>query len=145
MRALIQRVSQASVSWGEQVNSIGPGIVLLLAVAKDDTTADAEYLAKKTAELRIFPDKEGKMNISVSEKKFSVLAVSQFTLYGDCRKGRRPGFDKCASGELAEKLYEHFISILQDKYGIETRKGFFGKEMELKIFNQGPVTILLDS
>src|SRR5437868_5552994 len=114
MRAVVQRVSRAEVSVGEEVvGKIGPGLLVLLGIAKSDTRADAEYHAAKITGLRIFEDENGKMNLSLAETSGAVLAVSQFTLYGDVRKGKRPSFDEAAPPELARELYEHFVSKIR--------------------------------
>ena len=145
MRAVIQRVSKAGVSVeGETVSSISRGLLVLLGVATDDTEADARYLADKTAHLRIFEDNEGKMNLSVFDINGQVLVVSQFTLYGDCRKGRRPSFINAARPPKAEALYKVYVSALADA-GLNARTGVFQAHMDVELNNDGPVTILLDS
>lgn len=145
MRAVIQRVSRARVSvGGEVVGNIGPGLLVLLGVGKDDTEADAEYLAAKIAGLRIFEDENGKMNLSLAETHGAVLAVSQFTLYGDVRKGKRPSFDEAAPPGLARELYEYYISKIREA-GITCETGRFQAMMQVESVNDGPVTILLDS
>lgn len=145
MRAVIQRVSQASVSVdGAVVGRIGTGLLVLLGVARGDDEAAAEYLAEKTAGLRIFEDDTGKMNRSVAEAGGSVLVVSQFTLYGDVRKGKRPSFDRAAPPEPANRLYEHFVAQLRAA-GIQCETGRFQAMMDVELVNDGPVTILLDS
>lgn len=145
MRAVVQRVSRAQVSVdGEIVGSIGAGLLVLLGVAKSDTNPDADYLANKIIGLRIFEDRDGKMNFSLSEVAGSVLAVSQFTLYGDVRKGRRPSFDDAAPPQLANELYEYFVSKVREA-GIRCETGRFQAMMEVELVNDGPVTILLDS
>jgi D-tyrosyl-tRNA(Tyr) deacylase len=145
MRAVIQRVSRAQVSVGEKVvGRIQRGIVVLLGIAKADTQADAEYLAAKITGLRIFEDENGKMNLSVAETGGEVLAVSQFTLYGDVRQGRRPSFDEAAPPELARELYEYFVSKIRES-GITCETGRFQTMMQVELVNDGPVTILLDS
>jgi D-tyrosyl-tRNA(Tyr) deacylase len=145
VRAVIQRVRKASVSVGEKtVGEIGRGLAVLVGVAKDDTAEDAGYLADKIASLRIFEDEHGKMNRSVQDIDGEVLIVSQFTLMGDARRGRRPSFTLAASPELAESLYETFVDMCRQKIGrVET--GQFQTEMLVSIINDGPVTILLDS
>jgi D-tyrosyl-tRNA(Tyr) deacylase len=122
----------------------GPGVLVLLGVAKSDTQADAEYLATKIAGMRIFEDENGKMNLSLSETGGAVLAVSQFTLYGDLRKGKRPSFDEAAPPELARELYEYFISKIREA-GFTCETGRFQALMQVELVNDGPVTILLDS
>ena len=145
MRAVIQRVSRAQVSVAEEVvGRIGPGLLVLLGVANTDTQADAEYLAAKLVSLRIFDDEKGKMNLSLVDTGGAVLAVSQFTLYGDVRKGKRPSFDEAAPPELARKLYEHFVSKIREA-GITCETGRFQATMQVELVNDGPVTILLDS
>ncbi len=145
MKAVIQRVSEASVDVvGKMVGKIGPGFVVLLGIHEEDEEADAEYLANKIANLRVFEDAEGKMNISLQEIQGEVLAISQFTLYADTRKGRRPSFIKAAIPEKAEPLYEYFIKCME-KQNVSVARGVFGAMMMVKIFNQGPVTIIIDS
>lgn len=145
MRAVIQRVSRAQVRVnGSTVGAIGRGLLVLLGVAKTDTEADAEYLAGKTAALRLFPDAAAKMNCSLAEVGGAVLVVSQFTLYGDCRKGRRPSFDEAAPPEQANRLYEHFVSLLRAG-GLVVETGVFQAMMEVELVNDGPVTVTLDS
>jgi D-tyrosyl-tRNA(Tyr) deacylase len=129
---------------GEVVGNIGPGLLVLLGVGKDDTEADAEYLAAKIAGLRIFEDENGKMNLSLAETHGAVLAVSQFTLYGDVRKGKRPSFDEAAPPGLARELYEYYISKIREA-GITCETGRFQAMMQVESVNDGPVTILLDS
>lgn len=145
MRAVVQRVTRAQVMVGdEQVGAIGHGLLVLIGVGVDDTEADSAYLAEKTANLRIFEDEEGKMNLSLLEKGGEALAVSQFTLWGDCRKGRRPGFSGAAPPEKGEALYEAYCQSLRS-HGIEVRQGRFRSNMQVELVNDGPVTILLDS
>ncbi len=145
MRILIQRVTKGSVSIdGELVGQTGPGLVVLVGVTHTDTEADAEYLANKCVNLRIFTDENGKMNRSLLDLGGSVLAISQFTLYGDCVKGRRPGFDLAARPELAEGLYEKFVELLRAA-GVHVETGRFGADMLVEIHNDGPVTFLLES
>jgi D-tyrosyl-tRNA(Tyr) deacylase len=145
MRAVVQRVTRAQVSVGEKiVGQIGPGLLVLLGVAKSDTQADAEYLAAKIVALRIFEDENKKMNLSVAERHGAVLAVSQFTLYGDVRKGRRPSFDEAAPPELACQLYAHFVSKIREA-GVTCETGRFQATMQVELVNDGPVTILLES
>ncbi len=145
MRTVIQRVSQASVVVATQtVAAIDRGLLVLLGVAQGDTSKDAAYLADKTAGLRVFADEEGKMNRSVEEINGSILVVSQFTLLGDCRKGRRPGFTDAASPELADTLYEDYVSILRSREIIVVT-GVFRADMQVALINDGPVTIMLDS
>jgi D-tyrosyl-tRNA(Tyr) deacylase len=145
MRAVVQRVSRAKVSVGECTSGeIGLGLLVLLGVAHEDTEADANYLADKVSGLRIFEDDDGKMNRSVLEAGGSVLAVSQFTLYGDVRRGKRPSFDAAAKPELARRLYELFVARIQE-LGLRCETGRFQEMMRVELVNEGPVTILLDS
>ncbi len=145
MKAVLQRVSRASVTVaGEVVGQVGRGILVLLGVEQDDTDDDARQLADKTIALRIFDDSDGKMNLSLEEIGGSLLVVSQFTLLGDCRKGRRPSFIGAAPPELAEKLYNIFISAAGSR-GIPVATGRFRAMMDVELVNDGPVTLLLDS
>jgi D-tyrosyl-tRNA(Tyr) deacylase len=145
MRIVIQRVQEARVEVdGAVVSAISSGLLVLLGVARDDTEADAAFLAEKTLGLRIFRDETGKMNRSVIEAGGSLLVVSQFTLYGDVRRGRRPSFDEAAPPELARKLYEYFASLLR-KGDICVKTGVFQAMMKVYLVNDGPVTILCDS
>ncbi|MEL7568016.1 MAG: D-aminoacyl-tRNA deacylase [Dehalobacterium sp.] len=145
MRAVVQRVKKAEVSVaGETVGTIRIGLCIFLGVGKDDTWEDAYYLAEKIINLRIFPDAEDKMNLSLKDIKGEILAVSQFTLFGDCRKGRRPGFSEAAPPERANELYEKFVRCLQET-GISVNTGIFRADMTVSIDNDGPVTMLLDS
>lgn len=145
MRAVVQRVKKASVSAaGSRVSQIEQGLLVFLGVGQEDNDDDADYLAEKIAHLRIFSDAEGKMNLSVKDVKGSILAVSQFTLYGDCRRGRRPSFSGAAPAELAEKLYEKFMVNLR-QLGVDTAAGVFQADMDVDLVNDGPVTILLSS
>ena len=145
MIALVQRVSEASVIVDDKIISkIGKGLVVLLGVAKGDDDNDVSYLANKVTNLRIFDDENGKMNLSLIETDGEMLVVSQFTLLGDCRKGRRPGFEMAALPEDAERLYEKFIDDINNS-GMKVRKGVFAASMLVKIFNDGPVTFILDS
>ncbi len=145
MRAVVQRVTRASVKVdGEVTGRIAEGLLVLLAVAPDDTESDADYLADKVAGLRIFEDDAGKMNRSVADIDGAVLAVSQFTLFGDARKGKRPSFDGAARPELANALYRYFVERIR-ALGLRCETGRFQETMEVELVNQGPVTILLDS
>jgi len=145
MKACIQRVTRAKVTVGNEVaGEIGPGMLVLLGVADDDTEADANYLAEKLVGLRIFEDAQQKMNLSVKEVGGSMLVVSQFTLLGDCRKGRRPSFDAAAPPELAEKLYQVFLDAVGAR-GIPVAAGRFRQSMMVELVNDGPVTLLLES
>jgi D-tyrosyl-tRNA(Tyr) deacylase len=145
VKAVLQRVSHASVKVdGAIVGQIGRGLLVLLGVQQEDSEADAHALADKTTALRIFDDADGKMNLSVEDVKGSVLVVSQFTLLGDCRKGRRPSFVDAAPPELAERLYETFVAAIGVK-GIPVATGKFRAQMDVALVNDGPVTLLLDS
>ena len=145
MKAVIQRVSEASVTVnGKIVGEIGKGLVILLGVHQTDEKADAEYLASKIPELRIFEDQQQKMNRSLLDVQGEILAISQFTLFANTRKGRRPSFIEAAGPEKAQTLYQYFVDLLRNR-GIPVATGIFGAMMEVKIFNQGPVTIILDS
>ena len=145
MRAVVQRVSRASVKVGGEITGeIGRGLLVLLGVAHEDTEADADYLAEKIAGLRIFEDHAGKMNLSVMDAGGAVLAVSQFTLFGDVRRGKRPSFDEAARPERARELYEYFVGRVREA-GLRCETGRFQEMMEVELINSGPVTILLDS
>lgn len=145
MRAVAQRVSKAKVSVeDETVGRIGPGILLLLGIGQGDGESDLKYMLDKTLNLRIFEDENRKMNLSLIDVGKELLVVSQFTLYGDCRKGRRPGFSSSAPPEIAEKLYEQFVKEARLK-GIKTQTGRFAAMMDVELVNDGPVTLLLDS
>jgi D-tyrosyl-tRNA(Tyr) deacylase len=145
MRAVIQRVSRAEVKVAEEVvGSIGKGLLVLLGVSREDDEADADYLAEKIAGLRIFEDENGKMNLAVGEIGGAVLVVSQFTLYGDVRRGKRPSFDAAATPEQARKLYEYFVGRIRAA-GLPGETGRFQEMMQVELVNDGPVTILLDS
>jgi D-aminoacyl-tRNA deacylase len=145
MRAVVQRVSKASVVVEERVvGEIGLGVLVLLGVSKNDAEADADYLAEKIAGLRIFEDRDGKMNRSVADVGGAVLAVSQFTLYGDVRRGKRPSFDDAARPERARELYEYFVVQIRQS-GLRCETGQFQAMMSVSLVNDGPVTVLLDS
>ncbi|MFO7957847.1 MAG: D-aminoacyl-tRNA deacylase [Candidatus Brocadiia bacterium] len=145
MRAVVQRVSSAEVTVaGRHVGAIGKGLLVLLGVGEGDEEEDAHYIAGKLAGLRIFDDEQGRLNLSVQDVGGRVLLVSQFTLYGDCRKGRRPSFTRAAGPEKAESLYEEVAARLRDA-GVEVETGRFQAEMAVSLTNDGPVTILLDS
>jgi len=145
MRAVVQRVLRAQVSVGDEVvGEIGPGFLVLLGVGKTDTIADADYLAAKILGLRIFDDESGKMNLSLTETRGAVLAISQFTLYGDVRTGRRPSYDDAAPPAQARELYEYFLKKIRDA-GVHLQTGRFQAAMRVELVNDGPVTILLDS
>ena len=145
MRAVVQRVSRASVRVaGVVVGEIGLGLLVLLGIAQDDAEADADYLADKIAGLRIFEDAGGKMNLAAAEVGGAVLAVSQFTLFGDVRRGKRPSFDAAARPEQAVRLYEYFVQKIRSS-GLRCETGRFQEMMQVELVNDGPVTILLDS
>ncbi len=145
MRAVVQRVSRAKVTVGEEVTGeIGKGLLVLLGVAQQDTEGDADYLAEKVAGLRVFEDDEGKMNVNVAESGGVVLAISQFTLFGDVRHGKRPSFDAAARPQRARELYEYFVARIRAA-GLRCETGRFQKMMDVELVNDGPVTILLDS
>ncbi len=145
MRAVVQRTGRAEVTASESVaGTIDRGLLVLLGVTDTDTAKDALYLAEKITGLRIFEDAAGKMNLSVRDVGGEILAVSQFTLYGDCRKGKRPSFDKAAAPVMAEALYEEFIRACRER-GVHVETGVFGAHMRVSLLNDGPVTILLDS
>jgi D-tyrosyl-tRNA(Tyr) deacylase len=145
MRAVVQRVLSASVSVeGELISSIGPGLLVLAAVGKGDTEADVSLIANKLCELRIFEDPEGKMNLNVSQIGGAILLVSQFTLFGDVRKGNRPSFDGAELPVEAQRLFEELVSKVSQR-GLSVSKGKFRAHMKLSLINDGPVTILLDS
>lgn len=145
MRAVIQRVSHANVTVnGAIAGEIGPGLLVLLGVGAGDTRDDADYLAEKTVGLRIFEDPDGKMNLSVGDVSGAVLVVSQFTLYGDVRRGKRPSFDAAAPPNQARELYEYFVEKVRAT-GLRCETGRFQEMMQVELINDGPVTILLDS
>ena len=145
MRAVLQRVTEARVDVDHKtVGAIGKGLLILLGVAKGDTQADADWLLEKIVNLRIFEDECGKMNLSVLDTKGGLLVVSQFTLYGDTRKGRRPGFDQAARPEDARTLYEYFLERARST-GLQTAAGIFQAEMAVHLCNDGPVTLICDS
>ncbi len=145
MKAVIQRVRQAAVTVGrETVGAIGPGLLVLLGVASDDGAADADYLAQKIVHLRIFEDESGKMNRSLIDTGGQLLVVSQFTLLGDCTKGRRPSFIQAARPEMANILYQHFSNRIREK-GIRVQTGRFQSMMAVSLVNDGPVTLIVES
>ena len=145
MRVLLQRVSSASVEIEGHVHGkIDYGLVVMVGVTHRDTIDDAEYLAEKIVNLRIFDDQNGKINLSTLDIDAEFLVISQFTLYADCRRGRRPGFNKAAPPDRSEPLYQKLISLLKET-GIRVESGVFGAEMLVKIHNHGPLTIMLDS
>jgi D-tyrosyl-tRNA(Tyr) deacylase len=145
MRTVVQRVLQAEVTVNDQqVGKIEKGLLVYLGVGSDDTIKDAQFIADKLVNLRIFADEAGKMNLSVQDVGGSILLVSNFTLHGDCRKGRRPGFDAAAEPALAQQLYEKVIELIAG-HGVAVEKGIFGEYMHVSSINDGPVTFLLDS
>ncbi len=145
MRAVVQRVSRARVTVGsDATGEIGRGLLVLLGVAAEDTEADADYLAGKITGLRVFEDSDGKMNLSLRDVGGEMLVVSQFTLYGDVRRGKRPSFDQAASPETARRLYEYFVEQVRAA-GLHCETGRFQATMQVELVNHGPVTILLDS
>lgn len=145
MRAVVQRVRGSTVDVaGKVVGEIGHGLLILLGVGEGDSEKDCDYLANKIAHLRIFSDDQGLMNLSLVETEGEVLVVSQFTLWGDCRKGRRPSFTRAAGPEKARALYEHFIGLLRAK-GLQVATGEFQEMMDVHLINDGPVTLILDS
>ncbi len=145
MRAVVQRVSRGSVTVEDKiVGEIGPGMAVLLGVGREDTPEDARYLAGKIANLRIYQDEHGKLNLSLLDTGGAALIVSQFTLYGDCRQGRRPGFSDAAPAETGKEMYEIFVAGMRNM-GVEVATGVFQAHMQVEIINDGPVTMLLDS
>ncbi|MBN1067264.1 D-tyrosyl-tRNA(Tyr) deacylase [Clostridium botulinum] len=145
MRAVVQRVTSSSVQVdGNIVGSIGKGLNVLIGISKSDTLQDLKYIRDKVINLRIFEDEKEKMNLSLLDVKGELLVISQFTLYGDCRKGRRPNFMEAKGGEEAEGLYEEFLSLLKES-NLKIETGEFGADMKVEINNDGPVTIILDS
>jgi D-tyrosyl-tRNA(Tyr) deacylase len=145
MRVVLQRIRRAAVVVeGKTVAEIGKGCLILVGVRNGDTEKDAEYLAEKCYGLRVFEDEQGKMNLALSEVGGSILAVSQFTLYGDCTRGRRPSFTDAAPPEEGERLYEYFVSRLREM-GAQVQTGQFGARMQVELVNDGPVTFILDS
>ena len=145
MRVVLQRVSAGSVTIrNEKIATIGQGLVVFFAVAREDTEEDAVWLAKKTVNLRIFPDGEGKMNLSLLDINGQALIVSQFTLYADCEKGLRPSFIRSAPPDVAKDLYEKYILLVKEQ-GIEVKSGVFQADMLVEIKNDGPVTVIIDS
>ena len=145
MRVLIQRVTHASVTVdGKVTGRIGQGFLLLVGITQEDNEEIADKLAKKTAELRVFEDEQGKMNLNLHDIQGKILSISQFTLYADCRRGRRPGFEQAAKPSQAKPLYEYFNQKLA-QYGVSVETGVFGADMKVELCNDGPVTIMLDS
>ena len=146
MRGVVQRCSRAEVRIdGETVGQIGTGFLLLVGVTDGDTQAQADILAKKVAQMRVFEDSEGKMNLALKDVNGAILSISQFTLYADCKKGNRPSFIRAARPETASPLYDYFNSLLRSQYGLHVETGRFGADMKVDFINDGPVTILLDS
>lgn len=146
MRVVVQRCARAEVCIdGQTVGKIGRGFLLLVGITDGDTQAEADLLVKKVAQMRVFEDEAGKMNLSLNEVNGAILSISQFTLYADCRKGNRPSFIRAARPETAEPLYGYFNQRLRTEYGLTVETGRFGADMKVDFINDGPVTILLDS
>ena len=146
MRIVVQRCSRAEVRIdGVSVGKIGQGFMLLVGITETDTTAEADLLAKKIAQLRVFEDEAGKMNLAIRDVEGAILSISQFTLYADCRKGNRPSFIRAARPEQASPLYDYFNETLRTTYGLTVETGRFGADMKVDFINDGPVTILLDT
>ena len=146
MRIVVQRCSRAEVRIdGNSVGKIGQGFMLLVGITETDTTAEADLLAKKIAQLRVFEDEAGKMNLAIHDVGGAILSISQFTLYADCRKGNRPSFIRAARPEQASPLYDYFNETLRTTYGLTVETGRFGADMKVDFINDGPVTILLDT
>ena len=146
MRVVVQRCSRAEVRIdGVSVGKIGQGFMLLVGITENDTTAEADLLAKKIAQLRVFEDEAGKMNLAIRDVEGAILSISQFTLYADCRKGNRPSFIRAARPEQASPLYDYFNETLRTTYGLTVETGRFGADMKVDFINDGPVTILLDT
>ncbi|MGM9810681.1 MAG: D-aminoacyl-tRNA deacylase [Paludibacteraceae bacterium] len=145
MRIVVQRVTSASVRIDSSVvGEIRKGFLLLVGITHTDTRAEVEYVAKKVAQLRVFEDEDGKMNLALKDIGGSVLSVSQFTLYGDCSHGNRPSFIQAARPEQAEPLYDYFNQVLREQYGLHVETGCFGANMKVELLNDGPVTILIE-
>ncbi len=145
MRAVVQRVTRASVSVdGLEVGAIGPGIVVLAGFTATDDEDTLRWMARKIPSLRVFEDAEGKMNLDLESVSGSILVVSQFTLYGDCRKGKRPSFDRSAPLDVAERLYRRFVDMLQEEAGCDVHTGVFQAHMEVSLVNDGPVTLSIE-
>ncbi len=146
MRIVVQRVIEASVKVNEkEISKIGTGLLILLGVAPNDSQEDIEWLAKKVAQLRIFPNEDGNMNKSVVDINAEVIVVSQFTLYASTKKGNRPSFTSSAKPEIAEPLYKEFVNVLEAKLNKKVGTGVFGAAMEVSLINDGPITICIDS
>ncbi len=146
MRVVIQRCSRAEVRIdGKTVGQIGKGFLLLVGVTDGDTEVQANLFAKKVAQMRVFEDAEGKMNLGLKEVNGAILSISQFTLYADCKKGNRPSFIRAARPEIAEPLYDYFNEKLRTEYGLHVETGRFGADMKVDFINDGPVTILLNT
>ena len=146
MRVVVQRCSRAEVRIdGQVVGRIGKGFMVLVGITDGDTRPVADLLAKKVAQMRVFEDAEGKMNLALKDVDGAILSISQFTLYADCKKGNRPSFIRAARPELAEPLYDYFNDVLRTQYGLQVETGRFGADMKVDFVNDGPVTILLDS
>lgn len=146
MKVVLQRCSRAEVRIdGEIAGRIGRGFMLLVGITDGDTIQEADLLAKKVAQMRVFEDAEGKMNLGLKEVNGAILSISQFTLYADCKKGNRPSFIRAARPETAEPLYDYFNERLRTEYGLQVETGRFGADMKVEFINDGPVTILLDS
>lgn len=146
MRVVVQRCSRAEVRIdGQSVGRIDRGFLLLVGITDGDTQAQADLIAKKVAQLRVFEDAEGKMNLALKDINGAILSISQFTLYADCKKGNRPSFIRAARPETAAPLYDYFNQTLRSQYGLQVETGRFGADMKVDFINDGPVTILLDS
>ena len=146
MRVVLQRCSRAEVRIdGEVVGKIDKGFMALVGITDGDTKAEVELIAKKVAQMRVFEDAEGKMNLGLKDIGGAILSISQFTLYADCKKGNRPSFIHAARPEVAEPLYDYFNNILRTQYGLHVETGRFGADMKVDFINDGPVTIILDS
>ena len=146
MRVVVQRCSRAEVRIdGQVVGRIEKGFMVLVGITDGDTKAEADLLAKKVAQMRVFEDAEGKMNLALKDVNGAVLSISQFTLYADCKKGNRPSFIRAARPEMAEPLYDYFNDVLRTQYGLQVETGRFGADMKVDFVNDGPVTIVLDS
>ena len=146
MRVVVQRCSRAEVRIdGQVVGRIEKGFMVLVGITDGDTRAEADLLAKKVAQMRVFEDAEGKMNLALKDVNGAVLSISQFTLYADCKKGNRPSFIRAARPEMAEPLYDYFNDVLRTQYGLQVGTGRFGADMKVDFVNDGPVTIVLDS